>query len=115
MQFEQFHFHIYYELNEVEIEKAKSLVKDLTEMDDIQIGRFWDKPVGPHPVGSCQITVSDKKFYEMTQWFLLNRKGLSIFVHALSGDNIIDHTDYVMWIGNSYKLNLDFFEKIKNN
>ncbi len=101
------HFHIYFEKEQ--LEKAESLVKKLKEIEFIEVGRVWNKPVGPHPIGSCQITVLSTNFYEMTEWFLNNREQLSIFVHAVTGNDIKDHTDYVMWIGKEYKLNLDFF------
>ncbi len=37
----------------------------------------------------------------------LNRKGLTVFVHGLSGDGMCDHTELVMWLGDSLALNLD--------
>ncbi|MDE0811074.1 MAG: hypothetical protein OSB69_17375 [Alphaproteobacteria bacterium] len=30
-----------------------------------------------------------------------------MFVHACSGDHIVDHTDYVQWLGVSEELNMD--------
>ncbi len=107
MRFEKYHFHIYFEFTD--LSRAQDLVQELEQIHHIGIGRIWNKPVGPHPVGSCQITVYPNYFHEMSDWFLLNRKGLSIFIHAVSGDDLKDHTDYVMWIGEPTKLNLDFF------
>ena len=107
MTFEKYHFHIYFEKHD--LNKAEELVVQLKKIKHLGIGRIWNKQVGPHPVGSCQITVLSEHFHEMSEWFLENRNNLSIFVHAVSGDDWIDHTDYVMWIGESYKLNLDFF------
>lgn len=108
MKFEKYHFHIYFQ--ETEIEKAQALINELKQFDYIEIGRLRERPIGPHPIGSCQISIKSKDFYLMTEWFLINRKGLSIFIHAVTGDDLIDHSEYVMWIGESYKLNLDFFK-----
>jgi DOPA 4,5-dioxygenase len=40
------------------------------------------------------------------QWLIANRKGFTIFAHALSGDEIKDHTDHVIWLGPSEPLDL---------
>ena len=107
MKIQSYHFHLYYPLDQ--IERANSLVEKLKTIENIDIGRMWEKPVGPHPIGSCQITVYPGDFEKMSNWFLENRDGLDIFVHAVTGDDIIDHTKYVMWIGKEHKLNLQIF------
>lgn len=111
MNIDHFHFHIYFEKEQ--LDQAQNLVQKLKLFDGIEIGRVWQEPIGPHPIGSCQITVKDRDFLKMTQWFLQNRKGLDLFVHAVTGDDVIDHTQYVMWIGKSHDLNLDFFNVLK--
>jgi DOPA 4,5-dioxygenase len=65
-----------------------------------------DAPVGPHPRGSCQLSVPLEKFGPVMQWLVTHRNGFTIFAHALSGDEIKDHTDYVIWLGPSEVLNL---------
>lgn len=107
MNFKDYHFHIYFEQHQSQI--LESILEKLKELKDIKIGRVWNKPIGPHPIGSCQITVPLGRFEWMVQWFLYNREGLDIFVHAVSGDDIKDHTDYIVWIGNQHTLNLGFF------
>ena len=108
MEFNKFHFHLYYELDD--IAKVENLIIKLKEIDHVQIGRIHKKPVGPHPIGSCQITVFKENYYEMTEWFLNNRDGIDLFIHPVSGEDLIDHTDFAMWIGKSYELNLDIFK-----
>jgi len=39
-------------------------------------------------------------------WLAVNRKGLTVFVHGLSGDDIYDHTELVLWLGESVELDL---------
>ena len=77
---------------------------------DYDVGRAWDRPVGPHPIGSCQVTVPEGAFEGVSRWFLKNRKGFDLFVHIVTGDDWLDHTEGVMWIGKSHELNLKFFE-----
>lgn len=109
MQFSNYHFHIFFSENQ--LDKVNRIVQELSKLDFISIGRIWNKPIGPHPVGSCQITVSREYFFKMAEWFLHYRDGLSIFIHALSGDDYKDHTDYVLWIGQSYEVKADIFKK----
>ena len=94
MEFEYFHFHIYF--NEEQKAQVEKITHELRQIDGIKIGRIWDKPAGPHPIGSCQISVHQRQFEAMINWFLLNRDGLDIFVHAISGDDLKDHTDYAL-------------------
>ena len=35
-----------------------------------------------------------------------NRDGLDVLVHALSGDEIADHTTHAYWLGNEHALDL---------
>lgn len=108
MEFSIFHFHIYFE--RIDKGKAEEIIEKIRLLDDLSIGRMWDKPVGPHPIGSCQITVPKESFASMVEWFQLHRNGLDIFIHPVSGDDLKDHTDYVIWLGGSHKINTKMFE-----
>jgi aromatic ring-cleaving dioxygenase len=72
-------------------------------------GRYHLRPVGPHPRGSCQLTVPASQFGEVAQWLALNRGRLTIFAHADTGDDLADHTRHVIWFGTSEPLNLAIF------
>jgi DOPA 4,5-dioxygenase len=65
-----------------------------------------DKPVGPHPRGRCQLTIGRDQLSEVVPWLVLNRNGLTIFAHAQTGNALKDHTDHVIWLGPSERLNL---------
>jgi DOPA 4,5-dioxygenase len=107
MSFKKYHFHIYFEKDQLSL--AKDVVDKLSDTKHLEIGQIRTEPIGPHPVGSCQITVLKEHFLEIVEWFLVHRGDLSVFIHALSGNNILDHTNYVMWIGKPYKINTEFF------
>jgi DOPA 4,5-dioxygenase len=34
-------------------------------------------------------------------WLIVNRRGLTVFAHAMTGDTLKDHTDHVLWLGAS--------------
>ena len=65
-----------------------------------------DNPVGPHPRGSCQLTIGKEQFTDVVSWLVLNRRGLTVFTHAQTGNALKDHTDHVIWLGPSETLKL---------
>ena len=65
-----------------------------------------DNPVGPHPRGSCQLTIGKEQFTDVVSWLVLNRSGLTVFTHAQTGNALKDHTDHVIWLGPSETLKL---------
>ena len=102
-----FHAHIYYD--PAEVEQAKRLAAAAQERFGVAVGHFHLRPVGPHPRGSCQLTVPAEQFGDVAQWLALNRDGLTIFAHAETGDDLADHTEHVVWFGPSEPLDLTIF------
>jgi aromatic ring-cleaving dioxygenase len=100
-----YHAHLYYD--EATIEFAKKVAAEAHVLFGIRIGTFHERPVGPHPVWSCELTVPVSLFGEVVPWLALKRGALNIFVHPITGDDIVDHTKHVMWLGQSFALNLD--------
>ena len=102
-----FHAHIYFDANEVE--QAKALGHAAHEKFGVPEGHYHLGPVGPHPRGSCQLTVPTEQFGDVAQWLVLNRGALTIFAHANTGDDHADHTRHVIWFGPSEALDLSIF------
>lgn len=102
-----FHAHIYYDPDEVDL--AKGVAAEARERFGVAVGHFHLRPVGPHPRGSVQLTVLPEQFGEFAGWAALNRKGLTIFAHAETGEDLADHTDHVIWFGPSEPLDLSIF------
>src|SRR5215208_4434791 len=105
---QNFHAHIYYDPDEVEA--ARRLAADAQARFGVSLGHFHLAPVGPHPRGSCQLTVPAERFGDVAQWLALNRGPLTIFAHANTGDDRADHTQHVIWFGESEPLNLSIFD-----
>ncbi len=99
-----YHAHIYFD--EATLEQAKALGNTAGELFKLKVGRFHCKPVGPHPCWSCQLAFDRDRFAEIVAWLSLNRNGLDILLHPLTGDDLKDHTDHAGWLGNSQALNL---------
>jgi aromatic ring-cleaving dioxygenase len=104
---ENFHAHVYYDLPERE--KALKLCEAAGKKFGVKVGRMHDNPVGPHPRGSCQLTIEKEQFAEVLPWLVLNRGKLTVFTHAQTGNALKDHTQHVIWLGPSETLKLDQF------
>ena len=102
-----FHAHIYFDPEQVD--RARALAAAVRARFDIGVGHFHLQPVGPHPRGSCQMTVQPQDFGDVASFLALHRDGLTIFAHASTGDDVADHTQHVIWFGSSEPLNLAIF------
>lgn len=71
-----------------------------------EMGRFHEKPVGPHPMWSYQLAVPAVNFSAVLGWLTLNHGALDVFVHPNTGDDLRDHRDCALWLGRSHALNL---------
>ena len=107
-QIADFHAHIYF--NSGELEQAQALAGAVQERFGVAVGHFHQRPVGPHPRGSVQMTVPVEKFGEVATWLAVNRNGLTVFAHASTGDHVADHSRNVIWFGPSEPLDMSIFD-----
>ena len=103
-----FHAHIYF--NPDELDQARALGEAVRERFGVPIGHFHVRAVGPHPRGSCQMTIPPLLFGEVARWLVVHRDGLTIFAHATTGNDRADHSAHVIWFGPSETLNLSIFD-----
>lgn len=75
--------------------------------EDVTIGRFHERPVGPHPAWSYQLAFGPAAFARVAGWLALNHGALDVFIHPNTGDALGDHRDCAIWIGRSWTLDLD--------
>ncbi|MGB0504816.1 MAG: DOPA 4,5-dioxygenase family protein [Pikeienuella sp.] len=106
-EFQGFHAHVYFDADS--IAQAKSLCEQAAERFGIRMGRMHEKPVGPHPEWSCQLSVPTELFGTVIPWLSKNRNGLTLFIHGETGDHLADHTDYAIWMGKMPDLDLSIF------
>ena len=92
-----FHAHVYFDASS--IGQAKILCEKAKGLFPIELGRYHERPIGPHPMGSCQLAFGHSVFGEIIPWLALNRAGLTIFIHPETGDEIKDHTEHAIWMG----------------
>ena len=103
-----FHAHIYFDPEQ--LAEAQALGAAARDRFGVPVGHFHQRPVGPHPRGSCQLTVMPGEWGEFSQWIALNRGALTVFAHASTGDDRADHTHHVIWFGPSETLDLSIFD-----
>lgn len=98
-----YHAHVYYDAPSKE--RAAQLRAAVETRFAVRMGRWHDKPVGPHPCWSYQIAFEPALFGDLVPWLALNRDDLVLFIHPVTGDDIADHSDHAVWLG--AKLDLD--------
>jgi DOPA 4,5-dioxygenase len=100
-----FHAHVYYDPDTRD--RAAQIRDALAAQFDVRLGRWHDQPVGPHPISMYQVVFLPQLFGEIVPWLMLHHQGLSILVHPTTGDDVVDHTDHALWLGEKLDLNID--------
>ena len=98
------HAHVYFDAASRDAAWAFRQTIDQHFGSSVQIGRFHERPVGPHPQWSYQIAFAPEVFADLVSWLTLNHGALDIFIHPNTGDALRDHRDAAVWIGHSYEL-----------
>ena len=101
---EDYHAHVYYDA--ASKETAARLRSGVEDRFEVTMGRWHDRPVGPHPRWSYQIAFKPAIFGALVPWLALNREGLDVLVHPNTGQDLPDHAERAMWLGESHELDL---------
>jgi len=99
-----YHAHIYYD--PASRDRAGRVREELGARFDVQLGRWHDEPVGPHPKSMYQVVFSPAEFGKVVPWLMVHREGLNVLVHPQTGDSVADHLDYSLWLGEKLKLDV---------
>lgn len=99
-----YHAHVYF--NETTLDQANSLCREAGKLFQVEMGRIHEKPVGPHPMWSCQLAFNPEIFGKIIPWLAINRNGLIVFIHPETGDHVKDHTDHAIWMGDRQELDI---------
>jgi len=104
-----YHAHVYYR-DADERARAAELRDAVDQRFEVALGRWRDEPVGPHPEPMYQISFAARSFAEIIPWLMLNRQGLTILIHPVTGNDVEDHRDHPFWMGEDLPLNIAFLE-----
>jgi len=105
-----FHAHIYFDPSSREV--AARIREGLGTSFEVQLGRWHDKPIGPHPTAMYQVAFLPEQFGKVVPWLMLNREGLNILVHPETGDDVGDHTERSLWLGEKLELNTEVLRRL---
>ncbi len=108
VQITGFHAHIYFDT--ANREAAARVREGLGAKFEVQLGRWHEQPIGPHPKAMYQVAFLPNQFDKVVPWLMLNRQGLDILVHPETGNDVADHTDHSLWLGERLKLNIEFLK-----
>jgi aromatic ring-cleaving dioxygenase len=100
-----YHAHIYYD-PATSRQTAEELAEAVSQNFAVEIGGFFDEPVGPHPVANLAIHFPASAFSTFVPWLMFNRNRLDVLVHPLSDDSVRDHQDDGLWLGTPVPLKL---------
>lgn len=92
-----YHAHVYF--NADTVAQARVLCEAAAAKFQLKLGRGHEKPVGPHQDWSCQLAFKAALFADVLPWLALHRAGLVVFIHPLTGQDLIDHRDRAIWMG----------------
>ncbi len=112
-QIKDWHAHVYFD--PASRDAAWALRERIERTFDIDMGRFHEKPVGPHPRFSYQVHFKNEQLAPFLSWLALNRGDLTIFVHPNTGQDLEDHRDRAIWLGQQVPLVLAIFTKKKDS
>jgi aromatic ring-cleaving dioxygenase len=109
VRFDYFHSHIYYSENSKPVaEKFYQLLKEKFP-NVLRLSAMHDVLMGPHPFWMFEADFKAENFMDVIQFLSEHRGELSILIHPLSGNAVLDHTDYAMFLGKKEDLNLSIF------
>ena len=103
-QIGNYHAHIYYDSA---TRATAARVRDGLANFNVQLGRWHDEPVGPHPKSMYQALFAPEEFARVVPWLMLHRTGLTVLVHPSTGDSYGDHLERALWLGEVLKLRED--------
>lgn len=107
-----YHAHIYYD--ESTRAAAARIREQISAQFEVRMGRWRDEPVGPHPQAMYQVAFEPEVFPRIVPWLMLNRAGLDVLVHPETGDEVPDHTDQALWLGEKLELNVEFLRNLES-
>ena len=110
-----YHAHVYFDA--ASLDRARALCEEAHRRFGVSMGRVHEKCVGPHPRWSCQLAATPAEFADLLPWLALNRGGLVVFAHPITGDSLTaqlaDHRDHGIWLGAGLDMDLSQFEPPK--
>ncbi|KAK2001241.1 dopa 4,5-dioxygenase [Colletotrichum falcatum] len=115
-----FDVHIYhFQSNPEQVKYAKELWERIRrEFPELRIYRFWERPIGPHPVAMFEVNIfTPSQFGAFIPWLTIYRGPLSVLIHPNTTEEGCDrnatelrnHTQRATWMGERLPLDTTIF------
>ncbi len=101
-----YHAHVYYDPSATR-DRAERVRAGIEKRFPARLGRWHDRPVGPHARAMFQVAFDAAAFAALVPWLMLNRQGLVVFVHPNTGRPRDDHLKHALWMGAVLPLKAD--------
>lgn len=100
-----YHAHVYFDAGTVEV--ARTVRREIeAALPGVRLGNFNERPRGPHRRWSFEVAFDAAGFGTVVPWLAYHRRGLVVLVHPDTADEVADHTDRAMWMGEILPLDL---------
>ena len=101
-----YHAHIYYDPDSSR-GRAERVREGIASRFRVRLGRWHDRPVGPHARAMFQVAFETAEFATLVPWLMLHRDGLAVFIHPNTGRPREDHLKHALWLGAVLPLKAD--------
>jgi aromatic ring-cleaving dioxygenase len=104
-----FHAHVYFD---AATRLAAERIYEMLARDfSLDLGRMHEGAVGPHAKPMFQVDIPTEQFATVVPWLMLNRTGLSVFVHPRTDDHVADHETHPLWMGEPLPIDLEMIRR----
>lgn len=102
----EFHAHIYY--TEVIRASAIQLRETMLQLAGgrLRVHTLSDGPRGPHVTPMFGVDIQGHDFAEVVRFLMTNHGPHSVLIHPVTGNELLDHTQHALWLGQPQPLNL---------
>ena len=73
-------------------------------LPDCIVGSLFDRPMDEYPVGNFVTCCNSTALSRALPYFSQQHGQLSVMIHPLTQENLLDHSERAMWIGQQYPL-----------
>jgi DOPA 4,5-dioxygenase len=103
-----FHAHVYFD--GATRATAMRLYDALARRFGVELA-LYEQAAGPHAKPMFQVTLAPDQFAVIVPWLMVNRGGLSVFVHPRTDDEVADHDTRPLWMGEVLPLDIEFLRR----
>jgi aromatic ring-cleaving dioxygenase len=107
----EYHAHIFFD--DGSRERAADLRAQVEAGFPVQVHPWREGPIGPHLFPQFQIVFDLGQFPTFVPFLMMNRQGLTVLVHPMTGRPLDDHTVNAMWMGEVLPVNVPRLREVE--